>query len=262
MLIMDVDGVISSLKEKKAKPEVLQHIARELKNGKPVALNTGRSLDWVLEKTLPPLINDSKIKKHLTNLIVVGEKGGTWMTFDKNGQPEVHVDETISIPQNLQRDIKDLVESKYARSMFYDSPKKTMISTEMRDGYDMKDYEEDQKLLAPEVDELIKKYGLENILVVEPNPIAYDIQNKEVGKHLGVKRILDWLKDKKLNVSRFITIGDSPSDIKMAQELYKNNFSIIHVYVGEKKMEGKNPFKVVATSDKLEKGTLEFLQSL
>ena len=67
---MDVDGVISSLKEKKAKPEVLQHIAKELKNGKPVVLNTGRSLDWVLERTLPPLINDSKIKKHLTNLFL------------------------------------------------------------------------------------------------------------------------------------------------------------------------------------------------
>ena len=69
MLILDVDGVISNLKDKKAKPEVLQHIVKELKSGKPVALNTGRSTQWVFERTLKTLLNSARkfylIKKRL-----------------------------------------------------------------------------------------------------------------------------------------------------------------------------------------------------
>lgn len=165
-------------------------------------------------------------------------------------------------PPTYKKDIRDLIAAKYSKSMFYDTPKKTMISTEMKDGYDMSKYEKDQRLLAPEVEKIIKKYGLEKILTIELNPIALDIQNKHVGKHLGVTRILNWLRERKINVSNFTTIGDMPSDIKMAEELYKNNFSIIHVHVGEKKMERQHPFEVITTTNKYENGVLEFLESL
>lgn len=263
MLILDVDGVISDLKDKKAKPEVLQHIANELKSGKPVALNTGRSTEWVLERTLQSFVNDPETRKYLKNLIIVGEKGGTWMDFDENGRPQDHIDESISIPQDLQDDVRDLVNSKYSGSTFFDSTKRTMISTEMRDGYDMASYDEDQKLLAPQVGELIRKYGLENVLVAEPNPIAYDIQNIEVGKHLGVKRILNWLKDKSTKIVRFTTIGDSQGDIKMAQELNKNNLKVKHVHVGKKGThEESYPFEVITTEREYEEGTEDFLKGL
>ena len=259
---MDVDGVITNLKTKKANPQMLQYIYKELINSMPVALNTGRSLDAVIEKVITPLTANHLDKSFLKNLIVVGEKGGTWMTFDKNGEPQRHIDKSISISSNLQRDIRDLITAKYSKSMFYDMPKKTMVSTEMKDGYDMKKYAGDQKLLLLEVKEIIKKYNLENILEIELNPIALDVQHKYVGKHLGIRRILNWIAEKKIRVSNFTTIGDMPSDIKMAQELYKNNFPVMHVHVGGKKMEDKNPFKVVTTSDKFEKGTVEFLKSL
>ncbi|MBI4089198.1 MAG: hypothetical protein HY424_00655 [Candidatus Levybacteria bacterium] len=263
MLILDVDGVISNLKDKKSNPEVLRYIAKELRNGKPVALNTGRSTEWVLERTLQPLVDDLETRKYLKNLIIVGEKGGTWMDFDENGQPQDHIDKSISIPQNLQNDVRSLVNSKYSDSTFFDLTKRTMISTEMRDGYDMTSYGEDQKLLAPQVDELIRKYQLENVLVVEPNPIAYDIQNIEVGKHLGIKRILNWLKDKGMKIVKFTTIGDSPGDIKMAQELNKNNLKVRHVHVGKKGThEDSYPFEVITTEREYEEGTEDFLKGL
>lgn len=262
MLIMDVDGVISSLKEKKARPEILEHIAQELKNGKPVALNTGRSLDWVVTRAGRTLINNPEIKTFLKNLIIVGEKGGTWMTFDDNGKPQEHVDESISISPKLKKEIRDLITAKYYRSMFYDTPKKTMISTEMKDGYDMSEYEKDQRLLIPEVEKVIKRHGLEKVLTIELNPIALDIQNKHVGKHLGIQRILNWLSVRKIRMPSFITIGDMPSDIKMAEELHKNNFSVTHVHVGGKKIEGKRPFEIITTASHYENGTLEFLKTI
>lgn len=263
MLIMDVDGVITNLKDKKANPRMIQHIHNELANGITVALNTGRSLDAVVGKVISPLTLNHPNKSFLEKLIVVGEKGGVWMTFDDKGEPQKHVDESISIDPNLQRDIQSLISTKYSESMFYDAPKKTMASSEMKDGYDMDKYAEDQKLLIPEVDELIKKYGLEDILEQEPNPIALDVQNINVGKDLGIKRILSWLKERKIKILSFTTIGDSPSDIKMAQELNRNNLSVRHVHVGKKGIhDNSHPFEIITTEKEYEKGAEEYLNGL
>lgn len=257
---MDVDGVITNLKDKKANPRMIQHIYNELANGITVALNTGRSLDAVAGKVISPLTLNYNNKSFLEKLIVVGEKGGTWMTFDEDGEPQKHVDKSISISPKLKKDIGNLIAAKYSKSMFYDMPKKTMISIEMKDGYGMSKYEKNQRLLIPEVEKVIERHGLKKVLTIEPNPIALDIQNKHVGKHLGIKRILNWLKERKIKVSSFITIGDMPSDVKMAEELYKNNFSVTHVHVGEKKIEGKRPFEIIATANHYENGALEFLK--
>lgn len=262
MLVMDVDGVITNLKNKKANPQMLQYLYQELKKGMPVALNTGRSLDTVAQRVINHLTKDKSNKSFLKNLIVVGEKGGTWMTFGDNGESQKHVDASISISSNLQKDIRDIITSKCSKSMFYDTTKKTMISTEMKDGYNMGEYEKNQKLLAPEVKKIIKKYGLEKVLIIELNPIALDVQHKYVGKHLGIRRILNWLRERKINVLNFITIGDMPSDIKMAEEIHKNNFSVTHVYVGEKKIEDQYPFKIITTANKYEKGAEEYLNGL
>ena len=258
---MDVDGVVANLKNKKANPQMLQYIYKELINSMPVALNTGRSLDAVVEKVISPLTKNKNNKSFLKNLIVVGEKGGTWMTFDDEGRPQEHVDESISVSSDLQVDIQNLITTKYSESMFYDSPKKTMSSSEMKDGYDMNKYAQDQKLLIPQVEEIIKRYGLENILEIEPNPIALDVQNRNVGKDLGIKRILNWLKACKIKVLSFTTIGDSPSDIKMAQELKKNNFSVRHVHVGKKGVHNSlYPFEVITTKKEYDEGADEFLK--
>ncbi len=133
----------------------------------------------------------------------------------------------------------------------------------MKDGYDLNKYAQDQKLLIPQVKEIIKKYGLENILEIEPNPIALDVQNKNVGKDLGIKRILSWLKDCKIKVLSFTTIGDSKSDIKMAEELNRNNLSVVHVHVGKKGIyDNSYPFEVITTEKEYEEGAEEYLTSL
>lgn len=261
MLVMDVDGVITNLKDKKANPQMLRHIYKELINATPVALNTGRSLDAVVEKVINPLTKNKADKSFLKNLIVVGEKGGTWMTFDEKGVSYDHVDKTISISKVLQNEIKNLVQTQYADSMFYDTPKKTMISTEMKDGYDMNKYAQDQSLLTSQVDKIIRKYSLEKGLVKDSNPIALDVQHKYVGKHLGVRRILNWLRERKIKVLNFATIGDMQSDIKMAEELHKNNFSVTHIHVGEKKLQGQHPFEIITTANQYENGALEFLKN-
>lgn len=100
---MDVDGVITNLKNKKANPQMLQYLYQQLKKGTFVVLNTGRSLDAVIQKVINPLTKDKSDNSFLENLFVVGEKGGTWMVFDENGAPQEHVDESIFISSNLQK---------------------------------------------------------------------------------------------------------------------------------------------------------------
>ena len=145
MLIFDIDGVISDLKEKTSNPTILKYIAEELKNGNPIALNTGRSLDWIIKRGVKTLITDSKIKPFIKNLIIVGEKGGSWLTFDENGNPQQHINKSLSVSLNLKEEIGKLAVSKYSESMFLDEGKKTAITVEMNDGYDIEKYKKDLK---------------------------------------------------------------------------------------------------------------------
>lgn len=260
--VFDVDGVISDLKDKKSNPKVLLYIYEQLAKDIPVALNTGRGLPAVIEKVINPLLQNHSDKNFLKNLFVVGEKGATWLTFDKNGKPTKHVDLTISFPTLLRKSVKNLIASKYSHSMFFDETKDTMISVEMKDGYDIKKYLKEQKELIPQVSKLINQHSKKNKLKLEPNQIALDVQDKRVGKHIGIRRLLIWLKDKQIKVKTFTTIGDNLSDIKMAEELHKNNFPVTHVHVGEKEIKSKYPFRLITSGKHYTQGTEEFLQNL
>ena len=57
VLIFDVDGVVSAPKEKRPTIEgVLDAIANKLAINEPVALNTGRSLSWMIDRVIAPLL--------------------------------------------------------------------------------------------------------------------------------------------------------------------------------------------------------------
>jgi hydroxymethylpyrimidine pyrophosphatase-like HAD family hydrolase len=97
--IFDIDGVVTNPKEKKVKhPQILEHIANELKGGKPVAFNTRRSSFWLIERVINPLLETIQDRSILKNFIAVSEKGASWITFDKNGKMQKHKDNSISIP--------------------------------------------------------------------------------------------------------------------------------------------------------------------
>lgn len=262
MFIFDVDGVICDLKEKTANPTILKYIAEELKSGHPIAFNTGRSLDWVINRAAKTLITDTKIKPFLKNFIIVGEKGGSWLTFDENGVPQQHINNSISVSLGLKEQIGKLIISTYFKSMFLDEGKKTAITVEMNDGYDIEKYINDQKSLIPEINLLIQKYRLSDKLILTPNPIAIDIDTRGVGKHLGIKRIINILKERKIAVQKFIAIGDQEADFKMAEELSNQGFSVTYVNVGKNTNNINRKFPVKTTINKYEKGTLEFLKTL
>ena len=265
MLIFDVDGVITNPQEKKVtQPEILDQIIKRLEKGEPVALNTGRSIEWMRDRILKPLAEKITDKKLLKNFLAVGEKGGTWAEFDEEGNIVENKDDSISVPANLQDKVRAIIENEFPDSMFFDESKLTMISTEMKDGHPLEDYREKQKTLTEKLKSLVSEDKLDDKFKVDPTTIAVDVENIHVGKHFAVRRIIEWVKNKGINPQRYIALGDSfKSDVPMAEEINSQNLPVEFVYVGNDKIDISTfPFTIHQTKEKFENGTVEFLRSL
>jgi len=263
--IFDVDGVITNPSEKRVtEPEILYEIIKKLKRGEPVALNTGRSVSWVIERVINPLKEKVEDKTILKNLFAVGEKGGTWAEFDEDGNLLEKKDDNISVPDDLRNKVRDLINSNYSDSMFFDESKLTMISTEMKDGYSLEEYKNKQQYLIPQLKTLLQRRNISEKFKVDPTTIAVDVENKFVGKHFAVKRIIEWVKSRGISPQRYIAFGDSfVSDVPMAEEINLQNLPVEFVYVGKEKIQTSNyRFPIKRTQANFEKGTLEFLKTL
>ena len=261
--IFDVDGVITDPSEKKiTEPEILDHIVQRLEAGEPVALNTGRSLVFMIDRVINPLLEKIKDKKILANFFASGEKGGTWITFDEEGVMQRHKDESISIPQSLQEKVRSLINDGFLDSTFFDETKESMISTEMKDGYPVEEYTKQQKGLNAKLQELVNQENLTENLKIDPTTIATDIENKHVGKGFAVERILRWLKEKGIKPQLFMAFGDSLSDFPMAEKLYEKGEKVQFVFVGKSETKKERPFSIKRTQSLYGKGTVEFLKSL
>lgn len=265
--LFDVDGVITNPEKKRVtEPKILDEIRKRLKAEEPVALVTGRSIDFMQDRVIGPLrdkINDPSL---LQNFLAMGEKGGVWITYDESGNPQEHIDSEISVPHDLQDQVKRLIEDEFSDLMFYDETKKTMISTEMKDRVSLQDYHGRQQVLNQKLKELVASHGSSDQMEVDPTTIATDIQNKHVGKDFAARRVLAWLKEKGIKPQNFVAMGDSRSDVPMAREVHDQGFPVTFVFVG--KEEDRNhikslnlPFPVTFTQNKYESGTVEYLTS-
>lgn len=260
--LFDVDGVITNPQEKRVtQPEILSQIAKRLESGEPVALVTGRSLDFMRERVIAPLRERLASDNGLDNFLAVGEKGGVWITY-KDGKEDEHIDSNIAISSSLIDDTRSIINADFSDSMFFDESKKTMISTEMKDGQDLQKYHLNQEILNKKLKKLVDKSGIEG-LEIDPTTIATDIQSKIVGKDFAARRVIKWLSEKGISPQQFIAFGDSKSDIPMAEEIREQGLSVKMVFVGKPQdISGLNAyFDIVKTEKLYENGTLEFLQN-
>jgi len=260
--LFDVDGVITHPEQKRiTEPQILDEIIKRLQKGEPVALVTGRSLSWMIERVIDPLERKVSDKSLLQNFFGVGEKGGAWVTF-VDGKRQEFVDKDISVPLDLQDDVRKIVETEFGDLMFYDDSKKTMISVEMKDGVTVSQFGPHQQRLSERLRELLGRRHLTKNLRIDPTRIATDIENKNVGKAFGALKVLEWLKTHHLRPQQFIAFGDSLSDLEIAREIHQQGWPVDFVFVGPEEIEIQNlPFSVVTTGNPLEKGTLEYLST-
>jgi hydroxymethylpyrimidine pyrophosphatase-like HAD family hydrolase len=262
--IFDVDGVLTNPREKRTTQKgLIEAIAKKIDDGDIITLNTGRSISWVENRILSPLIKEIKNKEKLVDLFIVGEKGGTWAFFENN-KLITKIDETCKLPYSLREELKRLTNQEFSDSMFYDDSKITLISIEMLDGFEIDDYTKRQAVLIQKLNEIREKAEYKPLKIrIDKTIVAIDVQASFTGKHLGARRIEAWIKDKNINPSKIIMIGDSQADTEMAEEL-QHKYNVDFIFVGDpsnldtKKLKSKPIF----TKNRFEKGTMEFLTSL
>lgn len=238
--LFDVDGPITD-PEKKAviEPEVLDIIADRIENGEPVGFNTGRASAWVMERVVPQLLERIDNKAMLRNFVVIGEMGGTWVTFNEEGEAQYGQSQQLTVPDDMLEAIRKLTDEKYSDVMFVDPDKRTMVSIEMRQGQTVDVFDMRRAELGNELNQILAETGNEGRFAVEHTTIATDIQSKHVGKALGAERFVQLLRLLEIKPDQFLTFGDSPSDMEMTEELERRQLKALFVYVGEKEITRK-----------------------
>lgn len=269
--LFDVDGVLTNPHEKKVMhPEILDELVKRLEMGYPVGLNTGRSLEFVTTNILDPLEEKVTDKKLLQNIIALGEKGCSWITYNDKNQRVSMVDEEIKVPDFITDEIRSIVNNPpYSDVLFFDETKKTMVSLELHTQEKLlekdktfAEFKEIQKKLSQELDVLLNKHKIQDKFKIDNTRIATDVENINVGKALGARRFIDLLASKNIDPQQFLSFGDSPSDYEMFEELQRLGKKSQFIYVGESKdLVGKSSENVIFTQRKVDDGTSDYLKS-
>lgn len=264
MLLFDIDGVITEPVTGKVELAVVQSIVEILERGEPVAFNTGRGLNWVLRDILPHFEVSISKRSVMNKLCIVYQKGAFRITFNEAGEQErpVAAPDILLPPDSLRTEVGELIDTKYSTTMFPGEEKEAVLSPQMKSGTDFASFKAEQARLVDDLRALLLRYGLETQFRIDPTRIATDVEDKRLGKALGSRQVLLWLEEQKLQPQHFITFGDSRSDVGMAEEMYRNGFSVELVFVGGKEQlqNMQLPFPVSFTRNVCEKGTVEYLK--
>jgi hypothetical protein len=261
--LFDVDGVVTNPQEKKVTDEALfdEFISR-LEAGEPICFNTGRSTIWVMENVITPMRERMQDVSLLQNVVIIGEKGGTWTTFNEAGEAHSDAVETISVPDELKDRVRQLITEKYSDAMFFDESKQTMLSVEMNDGYDLAEFTIRQQEFVRDIETLLRETGTNETYRIDPTTIATDIESPHVSKALGADRFTDFLEYRAIVPEEYTAFGDSGSDAAMADELARRRKKVSLVYVGSdvSSVTPKANYPI-SHVDGFNRGTLEYLSS-
>lgn len=259
LYIFDIDGVITNPYVKKPNPAILAFIADQLSQKKPVMLSTGRAIAWIEKNIVSALKILIKEEKDLDLLFISAEKGAVSAVYTR-GILESTIDPKSIIPKEIRKAvIKKMGE--YS-GIFFDEDKQTMISIEIEGGTDMQKLEKQKESLAKCADWMNQNLSLDSKnIVIDSTEIAFDIQSKDINKKISAGDFLLFLHSKKITPTIFLVFGDSPSDIFIAEELFKKNYAVSFGYVGLKILTEKYPFPIFYPKDgkKFDEGVLDFL---
>lgn len=262
--LFDVDGVLTDPEKKRVtQPEMFNELIKRLEKGEPIGLNTGRSLDFMITEILNPLESTISDRSLLRNVFAVGEKGAAWVTYDDNGERTINVDSSVSVPQEIQDQVRELAsQPPYSDIMFYDETKRTMVTVELKPDRTVAEFTAPQQGLTLALQTLLSKHHLEDNFKVDPTRIATDVENRHVGKALGARKFIELLGGRGIEPQEYIGFGDSASDYEMFEELNRLGKKSQFVFVGGREhLTGKDLTSVTFTEQLVDSGTLQYLQT-
>jgi len=256
--VFDLDGVITNPANSEVNATLVHQIYLYLKAGTPVAVNTGRSYDWV-EKNLVGYLKSQGDNTVFERLIVVCEKGGEMITL-LNGVTNITPSRFALNEQDYgtTKSVMNDFSSKLT-TMFWDETKRTMATIEKLPKADLTNFRSQQTFLVEVLTSLLHN---ENIRI-DPTTIATDVESIQAGKHAGAELIFEWAKSNFPKVDTFICFGDSISDYEMARCFAEHEADTTFIYVGKKPEEIRHAkdVKTIITSEKFDLGALEYLNS-
>ncbi|MDR6891831.1 HAD hydrolase family protein [Falsarthrobacter nasiphocae] len=227
-LLLDVDGPIASPESRRVRPEITDALTRLSQAGTPLVFNTGRSDAFISQTVLPGLTVGSEGAP----IHAICEKGASWFTLTSSRESELHVDESLVLPEALRSEIRDLT-GEFADFMFFDETKRAMISVEQNTDVRNELYQRVQAGFDQKAAEAVERHGLSDRVRLDPTIISTDIEDSRVGKDLGADRALELLRADGLDPADYVwrTVGDSRTDYAMADRLHELGLTVAHVDV-------------------------------
>ena len=258
-LLLDVDGPIASPGTRTvAQPGILPDLRALLAAGVPVVFNTGRSDAFLRERVIAPLVAGGWPPG--ARLHAVCEKGAVWGTVGPGGLGDVHVDETLAVPAECAELVAALVAGAHGAAMDVDRTKRSMATVEARTDVPPAEYRRAQAAFDADLVAALTARGigvrLGDRMVpdaagrcpwrVDPTVIATDLESVAVGKDLGARRALELLAADGPLPRAWHTVGDSPGDYLMADQLHALGADVLHVDVRPAGPLPDRPYPVTA----------------
>ncbi|MGK9146141.1 hypothetical protein KXS11_00750 [Plantibacter flavus] len=258
-LLLDVDGPIASPITRTINiPSIADDLVILANAGVPIAFNTGRSDAFLREVVVPPLLAAGLASD--VRLYGICEKGAVWFGFSAEGVDELSFDAEVAMPEGYGSVIEQLVDERYAETVFFDSTKRAMVSVEQHVEVPAADYAVVRRHFDADArTELVRRgFGVEHGpdrfpndagLVqyrIDPTIISTDIESVRLGKDLGAERALELLEaDGGALPLAWRTVGDSRSDYAMADWLFEHGYEVEHVDVRPSDGVPEKPYPIL-----------------
>lgn len=257
VFVFDLDGVITNPANSQVNEDVVRAMHRLLVAGSYLAVNTGRSFEWVEQNLLRRLPNDGD-SQIFDRFIAVCEKGGEMVAL-QDGQWSVSSSE-FALPHETYESTRATFDQNKEQlsSMFWDSTKRTMATIEKLPSADLDTFHVEQHLLVTMLSASLSGHEFK----IDPTTIATDVESPLAGKHAGAQLIYEWIRSFTDTVEcSFISFGDSVSDYDMARYFAAQGAKSTFVYVGKPTDKIAHDDRVIftPTTAHYDAGTLEFL---
>jgi hypothetical protein len=261
-LLLDVDGPIASPDTRTIRtPSILTDLIRLAAADVPVAFITGRSAHFIREEVVTPLMTAGLPDR--MRMYGVCEKGAVWFPITVAGMGDVVVDDSVALPAAVVSRIRDLVESDYADTMFFDETKLAMVSVEQRTDVDRAEYHAAQVSFNEAAYAILIDHGLgvrfgelsspdaagAVPFRIDPTIISTDIESVDLDKDHAAKRALAFFAAAGTLPRVWRSVGDSRSDYLMADHLHSAGYDVAHVDVRPSDGILERPYPVIVEGD-------------
>ncbi|WP_108250583.1 hypothetical protein [Planctomonas deserti] len=266
-LLLDVDGPIASpITRTIAEETIVADLVTMAAAGIPIAFITGRSDAFLREQVMTPLfaagLTDALLAEN-ARMFAVFEKGAAWSAITADGMAEVTVDSSVALPDAVVDDVRRLVASEFADTMFFDETKRAMISVEQRTDVDSATYREAQVAFNDAAFDLVATHGLgvrygdrsrpddrgDVPFRLDPTIISTDIESVLLDKDRGAERALEYFARHGDLPRLWRSVGDSRSDYLMADHLHAAGYDVAHVDVRPGDGVLERPYQIVTIGD-------------